>query len=57
MIPEEVQDVFVERTLIVKQENIARRNYKIRDWLKLVSLLEEDKDYARIDSIIKDEIH
>jgi hypothetical protein len=49
MIPEEVQEVFVERTLIVKQENIARRTYKIRDWLKLVSLLEEDKNYVRID--------
>jgi hypothetical protein len=49
MISEEVQEVFVERTLIVKQENIARRNYKIRDWLKLVSLLEDDKNYSRID--------
>jgi len=39
MIAEEIQEIVVERTMIVKQENLARKNYKIRDWLKLISLL------------------
>ena len=38
MIAEEVQEIFVERTLLVRQENIARRNYKLVNWLKLLTL-------------------
>ncbi len=57
MIQEEVQDVFVERSIIVKQENIARRNYKIVNWLKLLTLQEEDKNFKACDEIIREEIH
>ena len=53
MIAEEVQDIFVERPLIVRQENIARRNYKIVNWLKLLSLHQQNKNKEACDEIIK----
>ena len=42
MIAEEVQDVFVERTLLVKQEAVARKNYKVGNWLKLLALHQQN---------------
>jgi hypothetical protein len=53
MIAEEVQDVFVERTVLVKQEAIARRNYKLVNWLKLLSLHEQDNNHQAIDDVIR----
>ena len=53
MIAEEVEEVFVERTLLVKQENIARRNYKIGNWLKLLSLHQSNNNQPAIDRILR----
>lgn len=47
----------MERSLLVRQETIARRNYKLANWLKLLSLHQQNQDPTAVDRIIRDEIH
>lgn len=52
-----MQDIFVERSILVRQENIARRNYKLVNWLKLLTLQEQDHNQQAVNDIIRNEIH
>lgn len=57
MIEEEVQEVRIDREIIVRTEALARKSYKIRDWVKLYSQLELDMNFARIDAILAEDMH
>jgi hypothetical protein len=54
MIPE---SGFSEKTFLQRQENIARRTYKLREWLKLISYYEAENLSHEIDNIITKEVH
>lgn len=57
MIAEEVQYITIEPTRITHAENIARRSYKVVNWLKVISMHRDNRNYAQVDSIIRDEVH
>lgn len=46
MIAEEVQTIVIEPTRIVHMENVARKSYKIINWLKLLSMHRDNQNYA-----------
>jgi hypothetical protein len=45
MLKEFIDDVFIERSVLVKQENIARKNNKVGSWLKLLSMHRENHNW------------
>lgn len=53
MIAEEIQEMVVEPILISKQENIARRNYKLVNWLKLLTLHDQNKNLKAGSEVIR----
>jgi hypothetical protein len=57
MIAEEVQYITIEPARIAHAENVARKTYKIVNWLKVISMHRDNRNYAQVDSIIRDEVH
>jgi hypothetical protein len=57
MITEEVQMIKVEPAIIQRAENLARKTYKVANWLKVISMYLENENYDEVEKIIKNEIH
>lgn len=57
MIAEEVTEITSDFSMLARQEKIARKNWKLHNWLKLLSLHTQNKDTAKCRSIIREDIH